>query len=42
MRLDEYIIQLKDLVEVLLARVEALEARLAKLEPKPKAKAEHA
>ncbi len=42
MRLDEYIIQLKDLVEVLLARVEALEARVAKLEPRAKAKAEHA
>ena len=40
MRLDQYILELKDLVVELLARVETLEARLAKLEPKPKTKAE--
>jgi len=40
MRLDQYILELKDLVVELLVRVEALEARLVKLEPKPKGKAE--
>jgi len=40
MTLGEYILQLKQMLEALDTKVTELEARLARLEPKPKGKAE--
>jgi len=42
MTLGEYILQLKQMLEALDAKVTELESRLARLEPKPKTKAESA